>query len=84
MRYDGHLNQATASLQIRVLNQRTGAWVTIDGPSTGVTADRLVTWNAAVPGDFVSSTGEVRVSALGERSRDFLLRSDLISITVGY
>lgn len=36
------------------------------------------------PGDFVSSTGEVRVSAFAERSRDFLLRSDLISITVGY
>jgi subtilisin family serine protease len=84
VRYDGHVNQSTASLQIRVLNQRTGAWVTIDGPSTGVTADRLVTWNAAVPSDFVSSTGEVRVGAFGERSRDFLLRSDLISITVGY
>lgn len=84
VRYDGHVNQSTASLTLRVLNQRTGAWVTIDGPQTGVTADRLVTWDAPVPADFVSASGEVRVSAFGERSRDFLFRSDLISITVGY
>ena len=38
----------------------------------------------AHPSDFVSSTGEMRVSAFGERTSDFLLRTDLISITVGY
>lgn len=53
-------------------------------PQSYVTADRLVPWDATVPADFVSATGEVQVSAFAERTRDFLLRSDLISITVGY
>jgi chitodextrinase len=82
--YDGHVSTSGASLRIRVLNRRTGLWETVDGPRTGVTSDRPVSWAAAVPADYVSATGQVRVSAYAESTSDFVQRTDLVSVTIAF
>lgn len=49
-----------------------------------MTTDRAVSWIAAVPADYVSASGEVRVGAYAESSSDFVQRTDLVSVTIEY
>jgi subtilisin family serine protease len=81
--FDGNATASWVGLAVRILNQRTGAWVTLDGPRTGVTADRAASWSiATAPADYVSSTGEIRVSVRGTGSSGFRTRTDLVSFRI--
>ena len=75
--YDG--NVSAGSLSLRIYNFRRGVWETVDGPRTVPTTDRAFTWsNVAAPKDYVSSTGEIKVSVRATRSGGFLSRTDLV------
>jgi hypothetical protein len=80
VRHDGHVSAGT--LALRVFNWRTGAWTTVDGPRT-VSSDLTVTW-VTTSRDYVSSTGVVRIGAVGERKSGFQARSDLFQVVVDY
>jgi hypothetical protein len=56
--------------------------VTLYGPVTGVNPDRRLTFDLANPAQYVSASGEVRVSARGEYRKGSTLRVDLVSFTV--
>ena len=81
--YDGHLSSSWASVSVRLYNFANNSWQTIDGPRTGVTADRALTWSTvSSPGAYVSSTGEIRLSVLARSSGSFRTRADLVRVTV--
>ena len=83
--WDGRTSASSASLTISVYDFVRGVWVAIDGPRTGVTADRRVTWVA--PGsavDYVSASGEIRVRVRGTRSSGFRTESDLVRFSIEY
>jgi hypothetical protein len=71
-------------VSLRIWNARTGSWETIDGPRTGVTADRARTWVTAAPADYVSAAGEVRLRVRATRSGSFRTRTDLVRFVVEY
>jgi hypothetical protein len=59
--YDGNASSGAAALTLQVYDFVTGRWTVADGPRTGITADRSVTWsNSISPADYVSPAGEVR------------------------
>jgi subtilisin len=80
--YDGGATSTGAAVSVRIYNQRLARWETVDGPRTGVGADRPAMWTTAAPADYVSVTGEVRVRVRGTRGGGFRLRTDLIRVTV--
>jgi hypothetical protein len=71
----------SASVTVRVWNWTTGAWQTIDGPTTTGSTDRTVRWSTTSPGALVSAAGVVRVDVRATRSQNFQLRSDLVRFT---
>ncbi len=57
----------------------------LDGPRTGVTSDRTVSVSpAGSPADFVSPTGEVLVGIVATRTSSFVLRTDMVRVTIDY
>jgi chitodextrinase len=82
---DGRVTASAAALTISVFDFSSGAWATIDGPRTGVTGDRQVTWIA--PGsatDYVSASGEIRVRVRATRSSGFRSDTDLVRYSIEY
>jgi subtilisin family serine protease len=82
--HDGATTSAAAAVSLRIWNVRSGSWQTIDGPRTGVTADRARTWVTAAPADYVSAAGEVRLRVRATRSGSFRTRTDLVRFVVEY
>jgi subtilisin family serine protease len=82
--HDGSTTSSGAAVSLRIWNARTGSWQTIDGPRTGVTADRARTWATTTPADYVTSAGEVRVRVRATRSSSFRTRTDLVRFTIEY
>jgi subtilisin family serine protease len=82
--HDGSTTSAAAAVSLRIWNVRTASWQTIDGPRTGVTADRARTWVTTAPADYVSAAGEVRLRVRGTRSGSFRTRTDLVRFVVEY
>ena len=79
--FDASTTTSNAALSLRVFNVRTGSWQTVDGPRTGITSDRAVSWTTSVPADYVSSTGQIRASVRATRSSSssYRIRTDLVS-----
>ena len=65
---------------MRIYNHRLVRWETVDGPRTGVLADRPRMWSTTAPADYLSSTGEVRLRVRGTRAGGFRLRTDLVRV----
>jgi subtilisin family serine protease len=82
--HDGSTTSAGAAVSLRIWNARTASWQTIDGPRTGVTADRARTWVTTTPADYVSASGEVRLRVRATRSSSFRTRTDLVRFSVEY
>jgi subtilisin family serine protease len=85
--YDGNASASAVSLTLAVYNWSTATWLTVDGPRTGVTTDRMFTWTTtATPIDFVSPSGEIRFRVRGDRSSStsFTTRTDLVRFSVEY
>jgi hypothetical protein len=83
--HDGSATSGSAAVALRAFNFRTGAWVGIDGPRTGVTSDRARTWLPGAPTDYVSAAGEVGFRVRGTRTGgSFRTRTDLVRVTIEY
>jgi subtilisin len=82
--HDGATTSAGAAVSLRIWNARTSSWQTIDGPRTGVTADRARTWVTTAPADYVTAAGEVRLRVRATRSSSFRTRTDLVRFAVEY
>jgi Subtilase family len=83
--YDGNATNSSAAVTLRIRNDRTNQWETVDGPRTGVTSDRPVTWsNSTSPTDYVSGSGQVKVSVRGTRSGTFRTRTDLVRFRIEF
>jgi subtilisin family serine protease len=79
--YDGGATHSGAAVSVRIYNHRLVRWETVDGPRTGVLADRPRMWFTTTPADYLSSTGEVRLRVRGTRAGGFRLRTDLVRVT---
>ena len=55
--YNGNATGNNTNVSLRVWNWSTSAWVTIDGPVRGATADRSATWSTSSPAAYVSPVG---------------------------
>ena len=82
--YNGNATGNDTNVSLRVWNWSTAAWVTIDGPVQGATADRSATWSSSSPAAYVSPSGEVRVNVHGTRPTSLRVRTDLIRFTIDY
>lgn len=83
--YDGHASASGVAMTLRLYNHRRAAWETLDGPRTGVTADRPFRWStSASPTDYVSADGEIRFSVRGERGSSFRTKADHVRFEVEY
>jgi hypothetical protein len=80
--HDGSATSSGAAVSLRIWNARSGAWQTIDGPRTGVIADRARTWATTTPADYVSANGEVRLRVRATRSSSFRTRTDLVRFVI--
>ena len=83
--YDGNASKSSAAITLSIYDWKTGSWVVVDGPRTGVTSDRAFTWSTATsPTDYVSLLGEVRFSIKGTRANSFRTRTDWVHFTIEY
>jgi subtilisin family serine protease len=80
--FDGQTANGRDTFTLRAYDWTAAAWVTLYGPVTGVNPDRRLTFDLANPAQYVSASGEVRISARGEYRKGSTLRVDLVSFTV--
>jgi hypothetical protein len=80
--FDGQTANGRDTFTLRAYDWAAGAWVTLFGPTTGVSPGRRLTFDLANPTRYVSASGEVRVSARGEHRKGSTVRVDLVSFTV--
>jgi hypothetical protein len=77
-------NARDAEVKVHVFKFRTRRWVRVHGPSKG-RRDRGFAWSpAALPGDYVSSSGTVRVRVTGKAADPFRTRTDLVGLIIEY
>jgi serine protease AprX len=86
--FDAGVSHSQASLSFRVCKLNGGSsctWETVRSYGTGSTSDRSHTWTTTAPADYVSPSGEIRVSVRGTRnSSSFRTRTDWIRFTIEY
>jgi hypothetical protein len=81
-RFDVQTANGRDTFTLRVYDWAAGAWITLFGPTTGLSPDRRLTFDLTNPTRYVSASGEVRVSAPGEHRKGLTVRIDLVSFTV--
>jgi len=83
--YEGNASGSGTSTTVAIYNHSAARWETIDGPLKGATKDRKVEWsNTAAPTDYVSLTGEIRLSVRGSASASFRTRTDFVRFSTEY
>jgi hypothetical protein len=81
--YDGSYS-ASRTQTLYLYNWSKSSWTQVDQASVG-TSDLTRTYTTTSPGNFVSSTGEVRVRVLGSQNRtSFNCRGDYVAVTYDY
>jgi serine protease AprX len=87
--FDAGVSSSSASLSFRVCKRNPDSsctWETVASYGTGTTSDRSFTWTTTSPAQYVSSSGEIRVSVRGTRnsSSSFRTRTDWVRFTIEY
>jgi serine protease AprX len=86
--FDAGVSSSSASLAFRVCSAWSGSactsWQQVASYGTGTTSDRSFTWTSTSPNQYVSPSGEIRVSVRGTRnsSSSFRTRTDWIRFTI--
>jgi serine protease AprX len=87
--FDAGVSNSVASLSFRVCNGWSGltctSWQQVASYGNGTTSDRSFNWTTTSPAQYVSASGEIRVSIRGTRnSNSFRTRTDWVRFTIEY
>lgn len=83
--HDGNASGSSMLSTLAIYNHSTSQWETLDGPRRGVTGDRRFDWsNDVSPTDYVSATGEIRLSVKATATSSIRTRTDFVRFVVDY